>query len=80
MTHASVSRSEQHRAHFAQQLLGSGFSWTPGHWTLAVTGGWYHHFVPLQGRPIRHYFANRGWGMSYYVAYTFPVNRYGRRV
>lgn len=56
-----------------QQLLGSGLSWKPGLWTVAVSGGWYHHFVALARQPASRYFARNAWGASYFVGRDFPV-------
>lgn len=56
-----------------QQLLGSAVSWKPGLWTVAVSGGWYHHFVALARQPADRYFAHNAWGASYFVGRDFPV-------
>ncbi|MEI2684009.1 porin [Erwinia aphidicola] len=76
-TRASMSDAQQQRKRFDQQILGTGFSWKPGHWTVAATGGWFRNFTPLAGRPLRRYFATRAWGLSYFIGRDFAVNRYG---
>lgn len=71
------SGDRRQQRHYRQQLFGSALSWTPGLWTLALSGGWYHNFVPLSGQPVQRYFAARALGASYYISRELPVNRYG---
>lgn len=75
VTRASLRQVRgEHSPRFSQTLLGSGMSWTPGTWTLSVSGGWYRHFVTSGEQQVSRYFSTSGWGLTYYIAHLVPVN------
>ncbi|GAA0480430.1 porin [Tatumella sp. JGM100] len=76
-TKAQMRNPQPHQSkNYNQNLLGTAFSWHPGHWVLAAGGGWYQNFEPSQNIDVKRYFAGDAWGVEYYAGYNIPVQRY----
>lgn len=73
----SVGSVDADSTRYDQQLLGSGLSWKPDNWTLAMSGGWYHDFLMTTLKQQGDYFAGNAYGVEYYAGYTFPVESFG---
>lgn len=56
-----------------QELAGSAFLWTPGHWYIAAGGGYYHNFVPAGEARLSDYLAEHAFGAEIFVSRTFPT-------
>lgn len=71
-TLSSLRSSE--KQHVNQQLLGTGVTWNPNQWKVAISTGWYHHFVAMPERVSGSYFAGNAWGASYLIGHKTLLN------
>lgn len=76
-TRASIHQTGENTSqkNYNQQLLGTGFSWTPGNWTFAGMVGSYKHFIVGKANNAHDYFDKSAIGWEYYAGYTFPINQ-----